>query len=419
MARAFPEIVDQHAEEAAFLWLLRNDATSAPNYDLADLAELDERVDAHLDGLRVAGTRGWETCRRELEWREAGEVFAAAHVALQSRIDRRVSQVLDVATQSCELARGFIAALGWFPFADVQSTIASLLDSEDPVAHRIGIAACAAHRRDPGAGLADAALHADHAVRVRAIKAAAQLGRRDLLPLCADHDAADNSVDHFWRIWSASLLGGAQVGPALCETAANGGPLAEPACDLATRRMNGDAAMAWRQYLARGNQSARLAITAARAQGDPAAIPWLIDLMADEATARVAGEAFSSITGAELSAAALSAERPDGFESGPTDDPDDDDVAMDPDENLPWPRQAAVHAWWAQHHDSFASGTRYLMGRPITPDGLRYVLARGTQRQRAAAALELVLLYPGQPLFEVRARADHQQHALGHWAGQH
>ena len=51
-------IVSQHAEEAAFLWLLRSHALRAPHYALKDLAKLDGRVEAHLDGLpqdRIAG----------------------------------------------------------------------------------------------------------------------------------------------------------------------------------------------------------------------------------------------------------------------------------------------------------------------------------------------------------------------------
>jgi hypothetical protein len=44
-------IVEQHAEEAAFLWLLRDAAVRAPHYSLKDLADIDERVEAHIDGL--------------------------------------------------------------------------------------------------------------------------------------------------------------------------------------------------------------------------------------------------------------------------------------------------------------------------------------------------------------------------------
>ncbi|MFN2563839.1 MAG: TIGR02270 family protein [Gemmatimonadaceae bacterium] len=416
MPRCFPEVVEQHAEEAAFLWLLRDQATHAPNYDLDDLAELDERLDAHLDGLRVAGTQGWDACRRQLEWREAGEVFAAACVALRTRIGRRLGHVLDVATECPELARGFVAALGWFPHADVEATVSALLDSRDSVARWIGIAASAVHRHDPGAALTAAAGDADPLVRGRAFRAAAELGRRDLLPLCKEDGRGAAPDSHFCSSWSAALLGDVGATTALCEIAAGGGPVAERACDLAARRMNSDDASAWRRSLADTEGGRRLAITAARAQGEPAAVPWLIELMVDESLARHAGEAFCFITGAHLNTEGLSARRPAGFESGPTDDPDDPDVAMDPDEHLPWPRQDAVNAWWSQHRYRFAPGTRYLMGRPITTDTLRDVLARGTQRQRAGAAVELVLLHPGQPLFEVRARADRQQRALAGWS---
>lgn len=55
------KIIDIHAEEAAFLWLLRRGAVHAPHYDLEDLAKLDARVEAHIHGLRTAGEIGWQT----------------------------------------------------------------------------------------------------------------------------------------------------------------------------------------------------------------------------------------------------------------------------------------------------------------------------------------------------------------------
>lgn len=58
------EIVSQHVEEAAFLWLLRSNDTRQPHYALKDLAKLDDRVEAHLDGLRVAEEPGWRGEKR-------------------------------------------------------------------------------------------------------------------------------------------------------------------------------------------------------------------------------------------------------------------------------------------------------------------------------------------------------------------
>ena len=60
------DIITQHAEEASFLWLMRSLAVKAPHYSLADLAELDDRVEAHLDGLRIAADAGWTICKEAL-----------------------------------------------------------------------------------------------------------------------------------------------------------------------------------------------------------------------------------------------------------------------------------------------------------------------------------------------------------------
>ncbi len=78
-------IVEQHAEEAAFLSLLRDAATEAPHYKRHHLARLDERVEAHIDGLCVAGEAGWRCAVAELKAHpEPGELFAAGVLALES-----------------------------------------------------------------------------------------------------------------------------------------------------------------------------------------------------------------------------------------------------------------------------------------------------------------------------------------------
>jgi uncharacterized protein (TIGR02270 family) len=146
--------------------------------------------------------------------------------------------------------------------------------------------------------------------------------------------------------------------------------------------------------------------------GDPAFIPWLIEQMAIAEQARVAGEAFTMITRVDIAYEDLEGEWPAGFAAGPTEDPEDDNVALDPDEDLPWPKPEAIDIWWKNHQGQFRAGTRYLLGKPMSREGLRDVLRNGRQRQRAAAALELAIRQPGQPLFEVRAPGFRQQQIL-------
>ena len=50
--------------------------------------------------------------------------------------------------------------------------------------------------------------------------------------------------------------------------------------------------------------------------------------------ARVAGEAFTMITGVDIAYEDLEGEWPEDFEAGPTESPEDEDVEMDPDEDL-------------------------------------------------------------------------------------
>jgi uncharacterized protein (TIGR02270 family) len=141
-------------------------------------------------------------------------------------------------------------------------------------------------------------------------------------------------------------------------------------------------------------------------------IPFLFDQMKVPKLARVAGESFSLITGARFDQDRLEGQKPAGFETGPSENPEDDDVAMAADLNLARPDPALIQKWWSARQGNFANGTRYLPGKPITVESLREALKTGFQRQRATAAIELAILKPGRPLFEVRAPGWRQQQML-------
>src|SRR5262249_23215861 len=147
-------MLERHASEAAFLWLLRDAAVTDPHFDLADLAKLDERVEAHVDGLRIAGERAWKVAKAALALGEPGEVFAATAVATHLGELEAIAEILDVAFEKPALLRGMTSGFGWLREDEVRRILPGLLDPQcPPPLHRLGLAACAAHRIDPGSAL--------------------------------------------------------------------------------------------------------------------------------------------------------------------------------------------------------------------------------------------------------------------------
>ena len=408
-------IVLQHVSQCPFLWVCRREAVSALHYTLADLGRLDNRVEAHIDGLRVAGEEGWLLARKEMAWKEPGEVFAAAVLAFESNDRNKIAEVLRVGAATVELARGVISALGWMDYPQAAPHIHTLCASEQRSHRRIGIAAAAIHRQDPGQALNHALSSGDPLLRARAYRAVGELGRTDLVPLLQLDLGAKEPACRFWAAWSSALVVGyGSAVQSLQTIAASPGPFRERALQLALRRLDLRSAHTWNQQFSRSPQTLRQCVIGAGVIGDPALVPWLIERMNDDPLARVAGEAFSMITGVDLAYQDLDRKQPEDFEAGPNEDPDDDNVQMDPDERLPWPDAALIAEWWSRHQAEFQPGIRHLLGKPISIEWADQVLRIGRQRQRAAAALELALLRRGGTLFEVRAPGFRQQALLQH-----
>ncbi len=203
---ASPSVLGQQAEGASFLWELRFGAVAAPHYNLADLAKLDNRIEANLDGLRIAGDAGWEICKESLSTGQSGEVFAATVLALESGNKDRLDTVLKAGTASPELSRGLISAIGWLTFQQTAPNIQQLLASSSAASRRVGIAASAIHRQNPGAPLLDATRSADLPLKTRALRAMGELGLRNYPSELEPHLADPDALTQFSAAWSLCLL---------------------------------------------------------------------------------------------------------------------------------------------------------------------------------------------------------------------
>ena len=107
-APVLPDILRQHAEQAAFLWTVYDRALlypdENPEMDEERIARVVERLEANLDGLRVAGDEGREVAEeRYAEYPERGELFVV-------RILQPGAEDLRVAELDLNRVRAFLRA---------------------------------------------------------------------------------------------------------------------------------------------------------------------------------------------------------------------------------------------------------------------------------------------------------------------
>ncbi|WNZ81086.1 TIGR02270 family protein [Pseudomonas sp. P105] len=406
-------VLDQHAEEASFLAVLRDYALRAPHYDIDHLDKLDNRLDAHLDGLRIAAPGGLETLLTQLGPHAIGEMFVCVVLAFEAANAKVLSRLSEHLRSTLETERGYLMALGWLDWERVSPWIERMLASPEPLFRRLGLAACGMHRHDPGPALLAVLSDADPSVLARAARTAGELRRRDLLPTIRTHRQHEDAATRFWTNWATVQMGDAQALEPLRQFAGQPGQFQYRALCVLLAWQEREPSIAWIRQLVQDPRDRRIGIQALGLLGDPVCVPWLIQQMSDLPYARVAGEAFSLITGADLALLDLELRDLPDFDAGPNDDPQDTNVAMDPDENLPWPDPQLITAWWQAHGGNFQAGVGYVLGQMQSEASFRQALAHGQQRQRIAAACGVARFRPNEVLFPTSAPAWRQQQLLG------
>ena len=407
------DIVAQFADEASFLWSRRDTAVGAPHFTLKDLWGLDERLEAHVDGLRVAGPLGWEACKANLNPKEPESLFPAAVLAFESGNDLRLKTLFDAAGCDPLNARPLISALGWLDYPKVQQPIERLLSATSPFHRYLGLAGSAVHRRHPGKSLHEAVADPTPQLTARALRAYGELGKGCDLPL-PEGRALFHSPDEeiaFSAAWSAGLTGNEEAIQVLKTVAHGDSRFSYQALVTVFCCLPPAAALSFHHLLAASAKTLRKAVVGAGLAGDPSLVPWLLDHLRDPALARVAGEALAALTGIDLDSVDLRGFPPDGFDDD--DDADADEAPkndMRHDNFLPWLDPEAVLEWWQENAPRFPSGNRYFVGQHVSTASLREVLATASrsQRQRAVAALLLAVIEPGEALVEVRGPAFRQ-----------
>ena len=105
-------VLIQHAENARSGWNNRSEAATRPDFNLADLTQLDRHITENLHGLSVAGSDVWTMLADSADAAAPASVFTAAAFAIRSGDPERISHVLEAVTDAASAA-AFASAAAW------------------------------------------------------------------------------------------------------------------------------------------------------------------------------------------------------------------------------------------------------------------------------------------------------------------
>lgn len=415
-ASAYRHISEQFVVDTSFLWLLRSMSVKQPHYYLSDISELEKRINANIEGLMCNFELAWDICLEELSFEQAGEAFTATIIAFRSREVNKIKLVIDHAFVNDETFKGVVSAMAWLPKNLTDEWLQRFLFSKDLNHKYLAIALCSIRRKNPGDILKELLQREDCLAHTKLLARVARLiGElklyafgKALIPL-AEHE--DPCVK-FWANWSIVMLGEHKYALNLTEYLTEDSEFRLQALHLIFKVLPITKARELISEYAQQAEMLRTVIQATGVLGDPHTVPWLIERMNNFDTAKVAGEAFTLITGIDLDKYELSIDPPDDIAAVPNDDSDDDNVALDEDENLPFPDVNKINHTWLRYRDRYKAGSRYIMGievnqnHPATVAKLNNMMQQAGQRQRASMALTLALLDPQSPFINVKARSE-------------
>ncbi|MCA0023966.1 MULTISPECIES: HEAT repeat domain-containing protein [unclassified Mesorhizobium] len=289
-----PDVVRQHAEQAAFFWAQRDTLMEDDPPDLHVVAGVDRRLEANLDGLRIAGPAAWPFVVAAYEdFPEKGELFLYGWMAIEQNDGRRVADAVEFGRQSQDGARGLVGALAWHKPVTIAPLVRDWIGAPDAFKRFLGVSACLGHCVDPKQMLARLVRDPDARVRATGLRLAGKLKRADLANELAAglNDAEVRS--RFWAAWSLAELGSGDLASSeLRKVAASNGPDAMVALRAVVKAEPDKDVRAWMGGLLKSPETAQLAVRGAGMLGDRTILHWLIHQMRNPALAVAAGSAL-------------------------------------------------------------------------------------------------------------------------------
>ncbi len=394
-------ILSMLCKDVPFAWFLFDQSKKNSRYKLVDFKEQAERLEAHLDALSVALSDD-EDIQAWLAPDDWGSCFVLAVLGIRHNDSALFDAALDNLNETEETHyREIVDACLWDKQADISTWFVKLLKHDSPVAQQSAVAISRLSPQPMPADIFNVFLENNSAVvRSQFLNWLGEHPQQDQLTLIQSHYGDSNSLLAFSAARAGFLLGDVQGKNHLEKFALGENSYMLDAITLIfIKEDNQQLVRGWIEKLwSTPTISIRVKLYAVSIAGLPEYVDKLFQPMVDDETSRAAGEAFSTLTGADIEFDDLDAMdacadcgNEDEIDPSLAKKREDDPFISDWEDGLPYPCPDASTDWWQQQRLRFHNGTQYLAGLETTQDNLKTVLSKGNQRQRQLAALHLFI----------------------------
>jgi uncharacterized protein (TIGR02270 family) len=406
------DVCEEHLDEAAFRWTQWERALEAPDFTLTDATQWEEWIRAHVEGLVAGGVAVEEKLLvPALEEEEPGRVSSAALALVAGRQRAEDVRWLLRGAAGPVQRTSIRRALEVCEWKGVGEALLPLLEDDDVAIQTAALEALTFRDEAPDAVLGAFLSHADVQLRVvalRSIRLPPRAGARVVLSalLSSEHPSIRHAAIETGLSW-----GMREAWTACQRELKSGGLLYRETLVLWALGCTEEELAPVLEGL-RVPESRADALWALGFSGRISAVEACLKYLADERWARLAGEAFSAITGLILEGPYALVKDRGEEDVAPEQEDLDADLVPQAEDFLPWPNAEAVHDWWRKERGHFTRGTRYLMGHGFEGEVLLAALERGSMRRRHVLVRELLIRTQRRCHVATRAFARRQHAGL-------
>lgn len=418
------EVIEEHFEEAEFLFESWQSTLHSPDYTLDELGEtIEQRLAAHLDGLLIGGPKVAEKLLYPAikEANDPAQATVAALVLLQTDDRADMYQVFDALKNTKDTQQQALAlalTLSERPKLD-QVLLNQFEQAQAPEEKAVWLEIFAERYLDPGIRLGQCFNTEYLPLLCAALKAASRSGRREFLDYSEYYLQAEAAELRDVAI-ETGLIFGSQDAWLMCRhVAGEPNELQQKAMLLLALLGGRSDHQLLHAHLEDPNTREgalwALGFTGSVQSADQC-IPFV--LTDDERLAKLAAETLASIGGFDfINEDAFQAEpiieEEENHALPPLEEDDlEDDLVPDGVDELPLPNPSAITEWWNNHRDKFSDNQRYIAGQRHSPAMIVQALETHPLRRRHARALELMIRTRGTRLIATNAFSPRQKRQL-------